>query len=531
MKYAIDRFKIGYEEEVSADEFHNTYIPQRKTRFFCPECGEPVFWRKRGGAQPNKFCHYTRTVASPECDKRVDGKSELNLYQRVGLPMCLSRSGESQFSIHILFPAIGEKNLDTAVNEKYQVCIAGAGRKRVFPIDRTYFQASEITRIPVDFIPSGGENYAIQINAGTEIKKRWSHYSDGFAAGGAFFAYSETGGKKIRRGDSITPGRQYYLIARHFLPIHNEIEANCIGAIRLNQSRYSVYTVSINVSVDDERRYTAISKYLNNHFGVLLLETAPELITLWPPIVEQDVFVPVKNTPAVYCAVSSGNSVPKVFIYSENRTTSIPVHQSASGATTIALPLKKETIVSVDRKYVGREIVFQKKPLPVSNAKFLISIETPAGVTIDLDALTPSVLSSDLVAKSNAKMELYIGSRDKKYSPVSIRASATIVASARNTTEIIWVVENRIFQRYDAKTAYGFQKGGLHLYEKISENANGEYVPAPRWVGFLLKKWQKNGQVELVKAVTHSICNASIPRGILNLLYPLVQCEESMDAK
>ena len=44
MKYAIDRYGVGLEKEVSADIFYNKYIPQKKDRFFCPECGERVFW-------------------------------------------------------------------------------------------------------------------------------------------------------------------------------------------------------------------------------------------------------------------------------------------------------------------------------------------------------------------------------------------------------------------------------------------------------------------------------------------------------
>lgn len=108
MKYAIDRYEIGSEKEVSADIFYNKYIPRKKDRFFCPECGEPVFWSSRGGSQPDKFSHYNKTEQTPECDKRVDGRSGLNLYERVGLPLYLSIRAVNQFSLMIGFPAVGE---------------------------------------------------------------------------------------------------------------------------------------------------------------------------------------------------------------------------------------------------------------------------------------------------------------------------------------------------------------------------------------------------------------------------------------
>lgn len=96
MQSAIDRYKLGTEAEVCASDFYGHYIPRRDSRFYCPECGEPVFWRSRGGSQPDKFCHYTKTSSSPECDKRVDGHSGLNLYQRVGLSVYLQCTGEGK---------------------------------------------------------------------------------------------------------------------------------------------------------------------------------------------------------------------------------------------------------------------------------------------------------------------------------------------------------------------------------------------------------------------------------------------------
>ena len=64
VKYAIDRYAIGTEKEVSADEFDNKYfIHALKDRFFCPECGERVFLRN-GKYYENCFYHQKKTCTN-----------------------------------------------------------------------------------------------------------------------------------------------------------------------------------------------------------------------------------------------------------------------------------------------------------------------------------------------------------------------------------------------------------------------------------------------------------------------------------
>lgn len=112
MRYAIDRLKLGVEIEVCADAFYGKYIPSRKSRFFCPECGETVYWRSKGGNQPNQFYHKNKTDFSAECDKRLDGNSELYLYERIGLPVFITCRRSGQFQLNIGFPALGENLLE-----------------------------------------------------------------------------------------------------------------------------------------------------------------------------------------------------------------------------------------------------------------------------------------------------------------------------------------------------------------------------------------------------------------------------------
>jgi len=224
VKYAIDRFvndREGKEIEVSAsdiyEQYRGGYIPRKHDRFFCPECQEKVFWRCRGGQQPDVFYHQKKKDFSPECDKRVDGNSDLHIYERTGLPIYITHKYGDEYNLNIAFPALGEQRLQQAYNNKLTVSING---KLTVPVTPSQFYADEITPVPIDFIPYYEKNYTIEISgAGAyAIQKKWSDYADGFSSEGAIFSIHNNFGKKIKRGDSITIEKEYYLIAKDFRP-------------------------------------------------------------------------------------------------------------------------------------------------------------------------------------------------------------------------------------------------------------------------------------------------------------------------
>ena len=523
MKYAIDRYETGSEKEVSADIFYGEYIPQKHVRFFCPECGEPVFWRSRGGSQPDKFSHYSKTELSPECDKRVDGNLKLNLYERVGLPVYLTVRAGNQFCLNIGFPALNEQLLLKAHRQQIQVCVAGAGYQKTIVVDAGNFLEDSITLVPVNFVPKMGENYVVTIfpkEKALEIQKSWSDYADGFSCGGAIFAYGETEGKKIRRGDTVSPDRQYYVIARCFMP-PQEILWKKLGTISLSKEVYQVYLITICVSIEDINRYRYVENYLQKEFGVWLLQTSPELIPLWPPVTEQGAMVPVLSRSKMFCAISSGNDVPNVYRYDGTEVSSMVVGKGESGSYTVSFSVAlREMILSVDRKYVGREVSFQDKEIVRPRFQYDYSIEDESGNPIEWKDLTREVFAAPFFLNANARMDLYIGCRDMTFRHMTVREQRLSVPGQYNSQEIFFVAEDGVFFHVEAenikKTKY---LQTVLTVDTIRACHGGAWVPVPYWVEYVLLECKRTGNERIVEEVRKRIEKGRIPIGLLNVLY------------
>lgn len=523
MKFAIDRFRIGSEEEVDADIFYNKYIPRREERFYCPECGEIVYWRSRGGMHPNQFYHKARTEHSPECDKRVDGRAGLYLYERVGLPIFLTRNSAEQYQLNLGFPAVGEELLQRATAYQTKVSIIGGVHHQTIYVNQMNFFESVTTLVPIDFTPAYGKNYKIRIDSNSyfaDLRIKWSDYANGFEYGGAIFTYEETGGKKVRYGDGISPGRQYYVVAKQFSPSYQEINSCVIGDIVLNKEEYIVYLMTINVTSDDEKRFSKINDYFQSRFGVWLLETFPELIPLWPPVVEQDTMIPVLKDRKTYFGVSSGNANPNVYGYHGSDTFLMSVRQDGQGYNMIEIPAStKEAAMSVDRKYVGREIVFSRKDIEFPSFSYEILLENEKGISLSIDAITPKILSSDLFIKTNAKMELYIGSKDKTFQHVAISEENSVVPARRNSTILYFLIENGVFLCCHAIPRIKQLYLDEMLYvKKIEQSYHGELIPAPRWTVYLLHNCIRAGKFMLAESIAKAIHGSKIYYGVLKVL-------------
>lgn len=518
MKFAIDRFITGLEKEVCADDFYGKYIPRKSSRFYCPECGLQVYWVSKGGNQPNKFKHPPRTETSPECDKRVDGRSDLYLYERVGLPVYLSHISGNSFQLAISFPAVGSKMLANGAAQNARITIRGNGVNRTVPINANNFYPDRATLVPVNFLPSDNSVFKIEVSPGGAYSRKWSNYAEGFTSTGAIFTYDESGGKKVHRDDSISPGRQYYVVARQFSCPFNEIQYSAVGTLKLQNSNYQVYCITVNVSLQNERRYSQISDFFRYRFGVGLLETAPEIIPLWPPVIEQDVLIPAKDS-RIFCSVMSGNDDPSVYSYVGNQVLNIPVQRDRNGEKHIFVRAgATDTVLSVDRKYVGREIVFRSKDITLHNGRYDFYFLESDGKKIPEDEMTATSFSTGGKVAVNAKMELFLGSFDHTYLHIPLRYDNVPLPTFQNLHEILLLVDGGVIYSHRLQSPTT-QKAGDDGSILITPNFYaGEYIPVPRWAFHLIELLRKNGSQKIAQEILSHIVNGRLPAGVIRAL-------------
>lgn len=535
MKYAIDRFvdnREGMEMEVSAEDIYNQCHggkPLRAdTRFYCPECHERVFWHCRGGRLPDFFSHYAKTESSPECDKRVDGHSDLYIYERTGLPLYLSQKYEDVYSLNIAFPAIGEHLLQMASENNVVIKINDLMDVRV---NQSRFFSNETTLIPVAFLPSCEKNYRIAISAPTiltGLRKKWSDYADGFASCGAIFNIQSSGGKKIKRGDSIAIGREYYAVAKDLIPrtwyskpLYPEIKHRVVGKIVLNNTTYNVYVFSVDIAADSSR-FETLNTFFYDHFKVWLVEQTATIVPIWPPIIERGDWISFSQKGQVYCSVESGNDSPKVFTYIGSNTFDIPVKIDANGNKSAKFNIysNAHTMISVDRKYTGREVCIRKGTLPDARTDHTVKLFVDETEIIHDKPVDYESVSKGITIKSNAKFTLSLKSKKHIYRTVAIDQSSVSIDIPNDADELI-MAYGRIgvgFVPFESVHITHPQKittfDETIIVTQIQSHAKGDMILAPIWIREIISYCSQNQYYKIQQAITASICNGRMRKGL-----------------
>ena len=86
---------------------------------------------------------------------------------------------------------------------------------------------------------------------------------------------SETGGKKIRRGDSISTNRYYYAVVKNDFLYHSKISQTAIGKVIINKKEFTLELVPFTTLIG--RNWTLHIKTDNYPIGSLPVGTFEQI--------------------------------------------------------------------------------------------------------------------------------------------------------------------------------------------------------------------------------------------------------------
>ena len=218
------------------------------------------------------------------------------------------------------------------------------------------------------------------------------------------------------------------------------------------------------------------------------------------------------------CAISSGNALPNVYIYSEYGVSKKEITHDYNGVKTIDITTGKRPItLSVDRKYVGREVSFLSKHIPDSTYQYEYGIGNETD-EVSASNLNEKTLSSEFSFFSNSKMELYAGTKGKMFRHIPIREHCTIIPAMMNTEELFLVVESAVIRcicaRDDNKDSIEYED----FAQRFKKVGRSQMVPIPRWADHIIRSLKNTHNNDLFQAVITTVKNGQIPIGVLLIL-------------
>lgn len=509
LKYAIMRYR-GTEEEVEANaelQYHAHYT--------CPECGEVVNLIKSNYKSPH-FRHHKRTTYTPECEKRVDGLIAVSLKERLGLSLYLVKNQSSDFKLYMAFPSLNEEELFKAQKNSASLSINNHNNIKISLIN---FQSNKTTLLPIDYIPLF-DNYKIKYTNITDLNllnSRWANFAEGFIRNGIIFSV-ENNGKKLKNGDSVVIGNEYYFISKsRIITDCPGVEVSSAGCLRLeNNTSYQVFKLYINPQiVDSESQYfERISNLLYINFGTKLNEAPSDLVLLWPPHIKQEIYTPIYGTHKIFAQLKSPNNNPKVFYYTNGSNTPRVIECKSKE---IDLPLYgNETIFSVDRKYVGREKTISKSSIDIVHNKYSVAI-----LDKYLNLLNETLeFKKNFEISINSKIDLFVKSKKCNYKLLKLREPINKIELFSSGDELIF-------------TANGYTLSTLH-FEQYKNQSNNDIVinlneinkipqsvliPVPYWIYKFIRILKTNDLFVEAYAIEKKIIKNQIPIGLVNYLY------------
>ncbi len=529
METAIDRSFVGKEKEIHINDFDGY---KGYHRFICPNCGEYVFPRT-GKKNVHHFSHYEKNETSIECEKRSKIGKSCSFYEKVGLPIYLKRENDC-FTLNIGFYALRKELLQQSQLQNLKVTIEPDNPysqiKQEHLVDFTFFE-DEITVKPLTFVPANGKNYKISLPSlelSRHIYKIWSDYADGFTSYGALFTYSESGGKKIRRNDTITTRTDYYLMISdgRVMP-QNGVASEYCNCLDLNGKKYEIRKMMLEPKDENEFRY--LENFFWESYRLKLLYNKPTITPLWPPSVQcngvNHVLKLNSKNNSVFCKVTSDNDNPAIYSYAGNSYMEARAYRSQNNISFVNLTISELLQpFTIDRKYLANAVMLSnQKPNPnLTNVNVTVD-----GLSFNTDLHNQKLYYIDKLDSiritSNSKLTIIMVNKNRELNKEFIAdTNEKTIEFSKNVLEIWFYSESkkqivgRLCRQNNTKQIAFHNLSDDNIFEQIKPFFKEKTIFIPRKYSSLLFK-VKNRPL-LYKVLKPVIAVGQIQPTILKIL-------------
>lgn len=464
-----------------------------KGYYRCPNCFEPVFYNSGNLNKSAYFYHEKETIFSNWCDKRTKsagtGIKTNSLLVRSPFPLYLQETSGS-FELQVHFRPISDKYSDLSEEFIYLGKESMKYQIRRF-IGNNY-------RVTLNFVPDDNTNFiGCERNITVaQMLNEWGRFLDYFDKEYALFKKQD--GRKIRKGESVYSGNQYYLISKYRV-CPTVCEFKEVGFLKVGPTKFIVQLFTVPDKSND------VLDSLFSKLGIKQLEQRAEPHIIWPPFVDNGAEKQcIWDKPTVTISIKSAASQE---IWEEGRTIHTTLIRKNQNGNLIQLNLHE------DHCYlnIAQSDMMDCLTLGIFNNSNLVNFDE---YTFEIKPNRSNPLNSrEIIVLSNHKGILRT---------VSEKGILGIHVTNGEPLKIGGPLRKLLF----------FNRFGTYLGEINSKNeANGDMeklitrinlldrdrVPIPQGFYNLIRKLSKNNPV-LARSIVVSTSGGTVSRKVLNNL-------------
>ncbi|MBU3134405.1 hypothetical protein KPL40_18490 [Clostridium gasigenes] len=156
MHQAVEIYEVGKQREVNADTIEKKYlgtVTSNAKRFFCTSCGAYLSFVHIGKKTHKSFfrhCNINETTKT--CNLRSKGNQQLSIYEKLGLPLYIKKSGDYSVELYLGFYSFEKQKLDAATRLNENISISYNNKySSKYNLNYDNFSAEQIILKRLDF--------------------------------------------------------------------------------------------------------------------------------------------------------------------------------------------------------------------------------------------------------------------------------------------------------------------------------------------------------------------------------------------